>query len=282
MKKTVLFLAILAIFFTAKSQVYYPDGTTISATATLTDLNSVSYDLFTMTNSGKHVIIDLSATWCGACWGYHQSEVLSRYYNLYGPTGTASLNDAEVFLYEVDNLTNMASLQGTGSNTQGDWITGTTHPICNPANSYSVVSKFVQPGQSYGLPAIFVVCEDKKLYKLSYALTNEVNLRDYIASKCGISLSSTNEIMDIDFSYDLFPNPASDATKLRLNLDKANAVSYSLENCYGQSVSATNNICMAAGINEVDFNTSNLANGIYFLNFTVGNRHINASISVQH
>ncbi len=282
MKKNLLLLAILATAFTSRSQVYYPDGTAISTTATLTDLNNVSHDLFTMTNAGKHVIIDLSATWCGICWGYHQSEVLDRYYNLYGPTGTSEVKDAEVFLYEVDNSTDMADLQGTGTNTQGDWITGTTHPICDPANSNSVVLKFVQPGQTYGLPAIFVVCEDKKLYKLSNSLTNEVNLRDYIAGKCGISPNSTTEIMDLDFSYDLFPNPANEATKLRLNLDKPNDVSYSLENCLGQSISATNNVFMASGITEVDFNTGNLANGIYLLKLTVGHRHINARISVQH
>jgi hypothetical protein len=266
----------------SKAQIYYPDGTVISSTATMTDLNNVTYDLFTMTNAGKHVIIDLSATWCPPCWSYHQSQVLDHYQDKYGPTGTSPLKDGMAFLYEVDGTTSLQDLQGTGPNTLGNWITGTTHPICNPANGSAIESKFVQPGQSYGIPAVFVVCNNRKLYKISTNLTTEPALRSFITGVCGLAPASATEVMDLGFTYDIYPNPAGESTTIHLNLENASTVSYSLTNSMGQMVSSPVKQELNSGSNKIEISTSNLANGIYFVTLQVGNRNINARILVQH
>ena len=39
-----------------------------------------------------------------------------------------------VFFVEGDGSTNSADLNGTGSNTQGDWITGTPYPVIDDAS----------------------------------------------------------------------------------------------------------------------------------------------------
>ncbi|MCC7031017.1 MAG: T9SS type A sorting domain-containing protein [Chitinophagaceae bacterium] len=289
MKKIFLFSMLALAGLASKAQIYYPDGTTITSTVAITDINNVTYDLFTMTNQGKHVIIDLSATWCGPCWSYHQSKVLDHYYDKYGPTGTSPLKDGMAFLYEVDNSSTMPDLQGNvaGSTsqtgpTQGDWITGTTHPICNPANANSVVLKFVQPGQSYGVPAVFVVCNNRKLYKISTGITDEPGLRSYITGVCGLAPASATEVMDLGFTYDIYPNPATEATTIHLNLDNASTVSYAVKNSMGQTVTNTVKQDLNSGSNKIDISTANLANGIYFVALQVGNRNINARILVQH
>lgn len=282
MKKLFLCSMLALAGLASKAQVYYPDGTTITSTVTMTDINNVTYDLFTMTNQGKHVIIDLSATWCGPCWSYHTSKVLDHYYDKYGPTGTSPLKDGMAFLYEVDASTTLQDLQGTGGNTQGDWVTGTTHPICSPANSNAVVTKFVQPGQLYGIPAVFVVCNNRKLYKISTGITDEPGLRSYITGVCGLAPNSATEVMDLGFTYDIYPNPASDATNIRLNLDQASTVSYAVKNAMGQVVTNTVKQDLNSGVNNIEISTAGLANGIYFVNLQVGKRNINARILVQH
>jgi hypothetical protein len=288
MKKILIFSLLALASFATKAQ-YYADGTVITSTVALKDINNVTYDLFTMTNAGKHVVIDLSATWCGPCWGYHQSKVLDHYYDKYGPAGTSSLKDAQVFLYEVDASSTMPDLQGnvagstsTQGATQGDWITGTTHPICNEANPNNVILKFVQPGQSFGVPSVFVVCNNKKLYKISTGITDEPGLRSYISGKCGLAPASNGDVMDLGFTYNVYPNPTSDKAIISLTLENANTVSYSIKNSLGQVVNFKAETNMNIGNNDMEINTSSWANGIYFVTLNVGKRIINAKLVVSH
>lgn len=85
MKKTLFTLAMTCFAFLSNAQ-WLADGTALSSTFAMKDINNVSYDMFTMLSAGKHVVIDLSATWCSPCWSYHQSHVLDNYFDKYGPT----------------------------------------------------------------------------------------------------------------------------------------------------------------------------------------------------
>lgn len=281
MKKLFLSLSILCSVVVANAQ-WQADGSTFAGTITMKDINNNSYDMVTMLNAGKHVILDFSATWCGPCWAYHTSHVLDTYNDKYGPSGT-SVKDAQVFLYEVDQATTLADLQGTGSSTVGDWITGTTHPICNESATSTMLFKFLAPGTtSYGVPAVFVVCKDKKFYEISTSLTTEPALRSFIASKCGVGPLANEEVMDIDFSYNIFPNPAASYSTIHMNLDKTLPVSYSVSNSIGQVVYALPVAEMSEGTNDLQINTSTLANGIYFINLKVGSRMIKTKLMVNH
>jgi hypothetical protein len=97
----------------------------------LTDINGNTWHLYELLQSGKHVILDFSATWCAPCWWYHETGVLNEAYMLYGPEGTDELM---IFMIEGDGQTNLACLYGLPDcsfTTQGDWTAGTLYPIIN-------------------------------------------------------------------------------------------------------------------------------------------------------
>lgn len=87
MKKQLLSLfAATALFATtANAQM---QSECISPDFTATDLNGTTWHLYDILNSGKTVYIDISATWCGPCWNYHNTGNLENLYNTYGPPGT--------------------------------------------------------------------------------------------------------------------------------------------------------------------------------------------------
>ncbi len=281
MKKiSILFFLSVFALFTSNAQVYYPDGTVVSSSVTVTDIHDVAYDLFSMTDAGKHVIFNMSSTLCPPCKSYHQSGVLDKYWEKYGPKGTSGIKDAEVFLYEVN--ASATKTAGKGNAPGNEWIAGTKHPVCNPANYTSVVSKFVQPGHSYAIPAIFVVCSDKKLYKISSSIKDENTLRTFITGVCGMAPASETEIRDMGFTYDIYPNPASSNTTIHLDLETEKTVTYSLKNSLGQPVTNTVRQYLNSGTNNLEINTSSLTDGFYFVSLQVGDRNVNARILVAH
>lgn len=133
MKKLYLFFLLLGFAF--QSQAQLADGSKMPD-ITVTDINGQVHRLYDYLDSGKVVIIDLYATWCGPCWFLHTNHVLKNLWEAYGPDGTDQL---VIFSIEGDANTTHADLLGTGGNTQGDWVTGTPYFIVEDS---SVPSKF--------------------------------------------------------------------------------------------------------------------------------------------
>lgn len=137
------------------------DGS-IAPDFTATDINGNTYHLYDYLDQGKTVVIDVSATWCGPCWNYHNSGALEDLYNTYGPQGT---NELMVFFIEGDDNTTNADLHGTGTNTQGDWVTGTPYPIIDNgtiANDLEI---------SY-FPTIYLICPDHIIREIGQLTTS--------------------------------------------------------------------------------------------------------------
>jgi hypothetical protein len=143
---------------------------------TFTDLNGNSWSLYTETAAGRTVFIDVSATWCGPCWNYHNTHALRDIYDEYGPTGTIMPNQLMVFFIEGDAATTIADLNGTGSNTQGNWVSGTTYPIIDPGAQTNTFNSNYAIGY---FPTIYKVCPDNKIYEVgqvnAQALLNSIN-----------------------------------------------------------------------------------------------------------
>ncbi len=156
---------VVSIFTALQSSAQLANGS-IAPNFTLTDINGNSVDLYTYLNSGKTVFIDISATWCGPCWNYHNTHALGDLWAAHGPTGAPGVNanttnDVVVLFIEGDGTTNSADLHGTGGDTQGDWVTGVDYPIIDPPAN--IIDPF---GIAYGIayfPTIYMICPNRTI-----------------------------------------------------------------------------------------------------------------------
>ena len=69
-------------------------------------------------SEGKIVIIDVFATWCGPCWGFHTSGVLEELYEEHGPEGSDKIR---ILGIEADSLTTLTDLYEDTFLSFGNW-----------------------------------------------------------------------------------------------------------------------------------------------------------------
>ena len=174
-KQLLLFVFAMMSWTSAYAQI--PDGST-APDFNAVDLNGASYNLYSLLDSGYTVFLDVSATWCGPCWNYHNSGALENLYEEYGPNGT---NEVRVFFIEGDASTNQNCLYGPSGcvgGTQGNWVAGTPYPIIH-AQGPSIASSY----QINYYPTIFCICPyDRKVYEAGQLPTSA--LYDFKVDKC--------------------------------------------------------------------------------------------------
>ncbi len=151
-----------------------PNGS-IAPAWTFTDMNGKSHSLYNYLDSGYSVIMDVSATWCAPCWGYHQSGALESLYSQHGPSGT---NDVRVFWVEGDGATSDGCMINSGcvdanhnNTSQGNWLNGVTFPMINPptaqANTFN---------NNYAIgffPTVYRICPNRTLNAITQPTASE-------------------------------------------------------------------------------------------------------------
>lgn len=214
MKKITLLTIFMLLSFLSYGQL--PNGST-APDFTATDINGNSHTLSTYLAQGKTVILDISATWCGPCWNYHNSHALADIYNAYGANGS---NEVVVLFVEGDANTTLADLNGTGSNTQGDWVTGTPYPIID---SRTVAQLY----QITYFPTVYRICPNGIVSEIGSASASSI--RTGINANCGLTLSGVqNHVEAYDSVVGACVTTGSPAVKLR-NLG-SNAVAAAVVN----------------------------------------------------
>ncbi len=241
---------------------------------TLADINGTSHTLFTMLGQGKNVVLDISATWCSPCWDYHQSLELDNFYASEGPAGT---NKAEVFLIEGDGSTNAADLNGTGTNTQGNWVAGTPYPIIDPPTS--IIDPWTTSYSIAYFPTVYVICNDQKIYEVTTNNMTEADIKAVISQNCpAVTLV---EVLKGKIGS-IYPNPANGNTLfINYSTFQEADVEINLINNLGQSV-YKDKIARVTGAQNYELKLpAELRNGIYFVRIAVDGEWMTRKIIVN-
>ena len=115
--------------------------------------------LYEYLDAGKPTMLDFSATWCGPCWAYHNTHAMKNAYEKYGPNGTDELR----ILYIEGSDGNYSKLKGdAGSNSQGNWLSGTSYPII-PTNMSPNTKNVVSDYKITAFPTLYMVCPNRKV-----------------------------------------------------------------------------------------------------------------------
>lgn len=187
MKKTLLTSMLALGTLAASAQL--PAGS-VAPNFTGVDLNSTSHTLYDYLDQGYTVVVDVSATWCGPCWNYHNTHALRDLYVNHGPAGmpgvsASTTNTIMVLFIEGDNSTNTNCLSGSAgcnSSTQGNWVTGTPYPIIDNASIAQTL------GIGY-FPTVYTIYPDRYLEESGQlSVTNHVNnIAGKIAAHSGVT-----------------------------------------------------------------------------------------------
>jgi hypothetical protein len=222
MKARLLTLATaVLISFTSFAQL--ADGS-IAPNFTTTDINGNTHTLYDYLDQGYTVILDISATWCGPCWNYHTGGTFEDIWEAHGPAGMPGVSanttdDVMILWFEGDASTTSADLNGTGSNTYGDW-TFPDFPICDDDNIASL----------YNLPywpIIYTICPNRLLTESGQAsaAAHYANLNDCAEAVEGLNAGIASYSGDVAASCDGEVNISVDVQ----NLGTENLTSFDIE-----------------------------------------------------
>jgi hypothetical protein len=200
MKKITLFFALVLLSFQGNAQI--ADGS-VAPDFTVTDINGVSHSLSTYLAAGKTVVIDVSATWCGPCWNLHNSKALEDLTTAYGPEGS---DEVVVLFIEGDAATTSADLNGTGTNTQGNWVAGTNYPIIDGSNVGSLY-------QITYFPTVFRICPNGLVYEVGGRTASAI--RTDLNTNCVPLIGTQNNVGALENANSFCTSTGSAVTKMR-------------------------------------------------------------------
>jgi len=216
MKK--VFTLFIALFCLTTAQAQLADGS-YAPNFTGTDINGNTWNLYDLLDSGKSVVLDVSATWCGPCWGYHQTGALDDVYHDYGPDGT---NEMMVLWVEGDPNTGMDDIVGKTASSQGDWTSGTSFPIIDD----NTIADLYEIGY---YPTIYFICESRTVTEAGQLSAAELYaLRDNCPTVSGVNNTALLVYNDFEgaFCESLTLKPV--ATFQNLGSDNVTSASFQL------------------------------------------------------
>lgn len=242
MKKYFLLLACTLIFNAIQAQT--------AVNFNCNDCLGVTHDLYSELNDGKVIVI----CWvmpCGSCVGpsLTTNNVVRSFQNTHPD---------KVFMYLVDDYAN------TNCSSLNSWAS---------SNNISDVTLFSNPAikmedyGSAGMPKIVVVADVN--HQVFYNANNSVNatqLQTAINEAIASTLTEIDEAPAHDFSrIEIYPNPSSSDVTIGFWLDEPANVKVEVFDLTSKRITEIDADNFHPGNNSINFGTSYLNNGIYFL-----------------
>lgn len=260
--KLLLAISIALIAACPGARAQLADGSTVP-NFTFTDINGNTQDLYTYLNAGKYVALEVSATWCHPCWLYHNTGTMDSMYTIHDLPGDQGW---KILFLEGDGNTTLADLLGTGTNTQGDWVTGTSFPIMNPPTGIAL-NDLKAAYDINSFPILYLICPNKKAYfdTINAFTRATVAVWEYAAGTyCGPA--GLDDLGDAH-PLTIYPDPATDHVVLYFALNNGAELSLSISDILGRSIARRSLGRLPAGDHSIRYELNDLGPGIYF--FTV-------------
>ncbi|MEM7162726.1 MAG: T9SS type A sorting domain-containing protein [Bacteroidota bacterium] len=264
MRKILTLFVFISAVYSAEAQVG-----AVAPDFTITDIYGEEHNLYSILDDGKVVVLDCSATWCNPCWAFHEAHFLNDLNAAYGPDGTDQIR---VIFYEADAQTTSEDLNGTGSNTYGDWVTGTTYPIVDE-NPVSLSGSIFWP---LGFPTINVINPETKVIDAdlwdpwSQNQGNDEAALDAMIAIVESNFPTSVSVDEIDaFDASIFPNPAVDEINLTFTAETSGQVQFEVFSLVGQQIYAEV-ISTVNGSNSIQIPVNEFASGQYLIRLNDG------------
>ncbi len=248
-----------------KVEAQLADGA-IAPDFTFTDINGNTQHLYDYLDQGKHVVLDISATWCVPCWNYHNTGTLDSIYQLHDLPGAG---DWKVIFIEADATTDSADLHGTGTNTQGDWVQGAAYTIIDPPQG-AALSNFKNAYAVSYFPTFYMICPDRRAYQDTFLkiLTPHVSTWEYGAN----DLCAATGIEDVNSTVvaDVFPNPAHDELHITFPSKYSGTTVLRVVNMMGQVMDFRSYELTGVSGHTILYDTRAMPRGFYYFLLSCG------------
>ena len=230
------------------------------------DCSGNNHDLYAELASGKVIVV----AWvmpCGSCLGptLTASNVVQSY---------ASSNPGQVLLYVADDAAN------TACSSINSWVNSNGITANATFSNSSVVESNYGTG---GMPKIVVFGGGASpvtfFNQNGSAAGNSTNLQNAINSALATGVNDPASTVN---SINLFPNPANTTSIISFTSQNGNEGNVAVYDQLGQKVIDAYSGAFVAGENKFEFNTAELANGIYFIRVNDAEASRTIKIVVSH
>lgn len=194
-------------------------------------------------------------TYVGSNFAYHVVVVEKKTENNVSTNGETEFHYVMMNMNPTENGTSVTSLQANN--------------VININQNVAMAGSFVE---EYSDLRVVVFVQDNATKKILQSewmdIANPATVAELDAQGEGIN--------------NVYPNPTSDATTVSLQLTEEKKVTWVIYNSLGQQVITGEQESTQAGENLIPVNTSGLADGVYFINVSTGDKTFTRKLVIKH
>ncbi len=169
-------------------------------------------------SEGKIVIIDVFATWCGPCWGFHNSGILKELYEEHGPEGSDKIRIVGI---EADSLTTLTDLFEDTFLSFGNW---TINQETGENLEYNIIDSY-ESNATLNInyyPTLYIIYPDQEIIEVGSFAPDPRFIEEFWLSSIG-ELDAPFTTLRSDLRSDIFCDshyvPQIEATITNTNRD---------------------------------------------------------------